>query len=217
MVKWLEQSQERKTWKNKKIDKTAQLECKNNNLPYSQCFILTESGRNQIKSLWHFLSFPPNRHLTRSHLPSSNAECAVLPHMGPSGIVMAVDEIWLEHRGNEKSACYGAIMVYSTLDACPMGLFSFCHIPCSISLSIPLSGCCTILEPTMETPPNSILDWWNDKTESGRCRKIVGQKKEKERTKGRRLDLNKILLSSAWCASLLLPQKLCIQKHARTT
>lgn len=137
--------------------------------------------------------------------------------MGPSGIVMAVDEIWLEHRGNEKSACYGAIMVYSTLDACPMGLFSFCHIPCSISLSIPLSGCCTILEPTMETPPNSILDWWNDKTESGRCRKIVGQKKEKERTKGRRLDLNKILLSSAWCASLLLPRKLCIQKHARKT
>lgn len=122
--------------------------------------VLSSQGQGGTKSNLYgiFLSFPPNRHLTRSHLPSSNAEFAAPTRMGPSGIVMAEDEIWLEHRGNEKSACYGAIMVYSTLDACPMGLFSFCHIPCSISLSIPLSGCCTILEPTIETTPNSILD-----------------------------------------------------------
>lgn len=53
---------------------------------------------------------------------------------GLGGIVEAVDEIWREHRGDEESACYGAVMVYGTLDAGPTGLLS--------SRSVLLSGVC---------------------------------------------------------------------------
>lgn len=115
----------------------------------------------------HSLSFPPDHHLTRSHFPSSNAECAVLPRMGLSGIVMVVDEIWPEHRGNEKSACYGAIMVYSTLDVCPMGLLSsrpytLFHLSVHPPLGLLAPSSCLQWKP----PSNSVLDWWKEKTET---------------------------------------------------
>lgn len=44
--------------------------------------------------------------------------------MALSGIVIVVDEIWPRRCGNEKSARYEVVMVYGTLDACPMGLLS---------------------------------------------------------------------------------------------
>lgn len=66
---------------------------------------------------------PKNYHLTRSHLPSCNAECAVLPGMNLSGIVMAVDEILFEHHGNEKSLLWGHYALQH------IGCLSHCSIP----------------------------------------------------------------------------------------
>lgn len=44
--------------------------------------------------------------------------------MSLSGIVKAVDEIWLERCGNEDGGCYEAVMVYSTLEGSPKGVDS---------------------------------------------------------------------------------------------
>lgn len=72
--------------------------------------------------------------------------------MGLSGIVTEVDEVWPEHRGNEKSDCYGAVMVYSTLDVCPMGLLSsWPYSLLRLFVHPPSLTARTTLELTMET------------------------------------------------------------------
>lgn len=128
------------------------------------------------------LSFFSNYLITGFHFPSSSAECTVLTCRGLSGIVIVVDEIWAEHLRNEKSACYGAIMVYSRLDACPMGLlFSRPYTLLPFSLSNPLSDCFHPHQAYSRNPTNYVHDWWREKSEKVKDRE--GQKKEEERPK----------------------------------
>lgn len=95
-----------------------------------------------------------------------------------------VDEKRPKHRGNEKSACYGAVTVYSTLTACPMGLLSssrpytLLHV-CVYNPSSSLAAH-TILQPRMESPPKPAPDCWKEKTESEgwRVKDTGGENKE---------------------------------------
>lgn len=127
---------------------------------------------------------------------------SVLPCTSLSGTVMAVDELRLEHRGNEKSACYGAVMVYSTLAACPMGLLSSSqHIPFS-----------TILQHRVETPPNCVL---TDGKRKLRARDEGWRTQEVKRKTRKGSDVTESLLS--W-VNLWLPRKpalntACTEKH----
>lgn len=90
---------------------------------------------------------------------------------------MAVHEIWPEHRGNEKSACYGAVMVYSTLDACPMGLFS--------SWPYTLLHLCP--SPSLAAAPPSSLQWKPPQTPSltDEERKLRAMKKDTEKKRAK--------------------------------
>lgn len=131
------------------------------------------------------LSFFSNYLITGFHFPSSSAEWTVLTCRGLSGIVIVVDEIWAEHLRNEKSACYGAIMVYGRLDACPMGLLSSRpYTLLRFSLSNPLSDCFHPRQAYSGNPTNYVHDWWREKSEKVKDRE--GQKKEEERAKKER-------------------------------
>lgn len=74
---------------------------------------------------------------------------------------MGEDEIWPRHRGNEKFACYGAVMVYSTLDACPMGLLaSRSYTLLHLSVHPPLWLLAPSSSLQWKPPLNSVFDWW---------------------------------------------------------
>lgn len=86
--------------------------------------------------------------------PSSTAECAALPRMGLSGIVTVQMRYGPSIVENEKSACYGAVIAYSTGGCLSHGSTLLPgHIPCSIFVSIPPStDCWSLQRKTIGTP-----------------------------------------------------------------
>lgn len=99
---------------------------------HSQSFVLKGLVQNHTSvAIFGFVSTIMWRNSLSFSVMSSKYPCRSPPPLlsvlsrlgiGLSGIVRLVDELWPERRGNEKSACYGPVMVYSTLDVGPLGL-----------------------------------------------------------------------------------------------
>lgn len=125
---------------------------------------------------------------------------------------MVVDEIWPEHRGNEKSACYGAVMVYSTLDAGPMGLLS----PWPYTLLY-----LSVHPPLWLLAPSSSLQWSLPKLHPSLMRKlrasdIEGYSRAKEReAKGKRNEVEAERDVAELCLQCELDALACRSTHRK--